>query len=211
MKIVLYGARGRLGQRILTEALARGHQVTAVVRKPELFEEPHPGIEVIKGDVTDPASVAAVTAGSDVVISAIGPSPKQPPEIIEEAARSLIAGMQKSGAKRLVIVGGAGSLQAAQGIMVMDTPEFPPSWRPVAQAHKNALDIVRAAPLDWTYISPAAMIQPGERTAHFRTGLDDLLVDGSGQSNISIEDFAVALLNEVEKPAHIRQRFTVAY
>jgi len=211
MKIVVYGARGTLGQSILREALARGHQVTAVVRKPESFEGPRQGVKVIKGDVLDRASVAAAAAGSDVVISAIGPSRDEPPEMLVRAANALVGGVKQAGAGRLIVVGGAGSLQVAPGKLLMDSPEFPAAWRPVALAHKSALDVYRRAPLDWTFLSPADRIGPGQRTGGYRTGLEDLVVDANGKSNISVEDFAVALLDEVEKPAHIRQRFTVAY
>jgi putative NADH-flavin reductase len=212
MKIVLYGSRGTLGQHILKETLVRGHPVTIVLRKPALLVEgASPGVRVIQGDALDPASVTSAVAGSDVVISAIGPSQDGSPEMLVQAAKALVEGVKQAGAGRLLVVGGAGSLQVAPGKLLLDSPEFNPAWRPTALAHKNALEVYRRAPIDWTFLSPASWIGPGPRTGHYRTGLEDLLVDADGQSRISIEDFAVALLDEVEHPAHLRQRFTVGY
>jgi putative NADH-flavin reductase len=157
--------------------------------------------------------VATAVAGHDAVVSAFGPSGTQGVETVGEAARSLIAGLKQAGVRRLVFVGGAGSLEVAPGVRLEDLPQFPAAWKPIAQAHTDALDVFRQQgdDLDWTYLSPAALIEPGERTGTFRLGGDRFLTDAEGQSRISAEDYAIALLDEVEDPKHIRQRFTVAY
>jgi uncharacterized protein len=211
MNIVLYGARGAIGKSILDESLARGHQVTIVVRQPASVEGLPQAVTVLQGDVLDPASVAAAAAGRDVVISAVGPARDGKPEMLVQAAQSLVEGVKTTGAARLIVVGGAGSLQVAPGKLLLDSPQFNPAWRPVALAHKSALDIYRHAPVDWTFLSPPEWIEPGPRSGHYRVGLEDLVIDANGKSRISIADFAVALLDEVYHPAHIRQRFTVAY
>jgi putative NADH-flavin reductase len=208
MKIVLYGASGMIGSRLLSEALGRGHAVTLVVRDRQRITPPKGRVLVVEGDVLDATSVAAAVKGHDAVLSAVGPTP----EIIAGAARSLIEGLTRAGVKRLVVVGGAGTLEVAPGVLLLQTPQFPAEYELVAQAHGTALNTFRQnTTLDWTFVSPAAFIQPGERTGRFRLGGDQLLVDAKGDSRISAEDFAVAFLDEVEKPAHLRQRFTVAY
>jgi putative NADH-flavin reductase len=212
MKIAIYGASGMIGQRIAAEALARGHQVTGVVRHPARLAVTDQRFTAVKGSALDPAGVAATVAGHDAVVSAIGPAQEDDPAMLVEAARALTDGLARAGVPRLIVIGGAGSLEVAPGVQLVDTPEFPAAWRPTALAQRDALDTYRrVADLDWTYISPAAMIAPGERTGRFRIGGDSLLVDAEGQSRISAEDCAVALLDELEKPQHIRQRITVAY
>ena len=211
MKIVIYGARGALGKSILNEALARGHSLTIVLRQPASIEGLPQAVTVMQGDVLDPASVAAAAAGCEVVISAVGPARGGNPEMLVQAAHSLVAGITQAGTARLIVVGGAGSLQVQPGKLLLDSPGFNPSWRPTALAHKSALDIYRQAPIDWTFVSPAEWIEPGPRTGHYRSGLENLVVDANGKSRISIDDFAIALLDEVDHPAHNRQRFTVAY
>lgn len=212
MKIALFGAGGTIGSRIAREAVSRGHQVTAVARKPEQLTPPASGIQVVQGDVLDPASVAAAVAGSDLVISAIGPGlPDGDPQLVVTAAHSLIDGVKRAGVRRLLVVGGAGSLEVGRGMLLVDTPGFPPGWKPIALAHSEALDVYRTADLDWTYVSPAALIEPGERTGHYRTGTDQLLTDEKGHSRISAEDYAVAMLDEAEHPQFVRRRMTAAY
>ena len=208
MKLALFGASGMIGSRILREAVRRGHAVTAVVREPRRFPAPTGRVIVIKGDVVDPGNVAAAVTGHDAVLSAVGPGP----EVLAAAPRSLIEGLTRAGVKRLVVVGGAGSLEIAPGRQLVDEPDFPGAYKAAALAHRDALNLYRQnTSLDWTFLCPPAEIEPGERTGHFRTGADQLLVDPAGKSHISAEDYAVAFLDEVEKPAHIRKRFTVAY
>lgn len=215
-KIALFGASGTIGQRILNEALSRGHQVTAIVRDASRAPEKRPNLEIKIGDALKSESVAAAIAGSDVVISSFGPRPGDPQQNLAAAAHSLIQGVDAASKRaahpiRLIVVGGAGSLEVAPGVQLVDSPEFPAAWKPVALAHRDALAIYRKAAIDWTYVSPAALIQPGTRTGTYRTGTEQLVKDSAGQSRISAEDYAVAILDEVEKPRFARQRFTVAY
>lgn len=211
MRLVVFGPGGNIGQRIVAEAVKRGNDVTAVAREKGRVPVAHARLRVVTGDVLDPASVAAIVKDRDAVISAIGPSRGTGPQVVVEAARSLIAGLARAGVRRLVVVGGAGSLEVAPGVQLVDTPNFPKEWRPIALAHRDALAIYQTADLDWTYVSPPALIEPGQRTGKYRTGTDRLLTDEKGESRMSIEDYAVALLDEVEKPRFVRQRMTVAY
>ncbi|MBX5455540.1 MAG: NAD(P)-dependent oxidoreductase [Thermogemmatispora sp.] len=215
MKIVVFGATGNIGQRIIQEALNRGHEVKGVARRPEHFTLSHPRLSFEAGNVLDPADVARLVRGYDVVISAVGPARdrEEDPRMVVQAAQALIEGLKRAGVKRLVVVGGAGSLEVAPGVRLMDTPDFPPGWRPIASAAAEALEIYRqqGADLDWTYFSPAAFIEPGQRTGRYRVGTEQLVTNEKGESRISMEDYAVALLDEVEQPRFVRQRFTVAY
>jgi putative NADH-flavin reductase len=213
MNIALFGANGTIGQRILQEALSRGHNVTAIIRNPSKLQITNPDLIVIKGDVLDPASVAETVTGHDAVISAIGPAHdgSSQADFLLKAAHSLIDGLNRTSVRRLLIVGGAGSLEVAPGLRLLDTPDFPPAWRGSANAHADALEIYKTAHLDWTYLSPAAFIQPGERTGTYRTGTDQLVTDAEGKSHISAEDYAVALIDELENQKFNRRRFTVAY
>jgi putative NADH-flavin reductase len=197
-----------IGSRILNELLRRGHTVTAVVRDPSKIAQA--GVTVRAGDVLDAHSVAETAKGADAVISAYAP-PADTTERLSAATRSLIAGLQEAGVRRFLMVGGAGSLEAAPGLPLMDTPNFPAIYKPYAIAHRDALAVLRQANLDWTNISPAALIEPGERTGKYRTGGEILLTDADGQSRISAEDYAVAMVDELEHPRHVRQRFTIAY
>jgi len=210
LKIALYGSTGRIGTRILNEALARGHQVTAIVRDAAHMSDNRPNLEFKTGDVLKPESVAIATKGADVVISAYGPGAGDADQIAK-AAESLVEGVGANQPMRLIVVGGAGSLELAPGVQLVDTPNFPPAYKKLALAHREALDILRKAPIDWTYASPPAEIDEGARTGHYRIGTDQLLVDQNGRSQISMEDFAAAILDEVEKPQFARKRFTVGY
>jgi putative NADH-flavin reductase len=204
----MFGAGGTLGSRILDEMVSRGHNVTAVVRDSAKV----PRYENVTGtawDIFDPASVADAATGADVVVSAYGPGPENSQPLLD-ATRSLIRGVEASGVRRLIMVGGAGSLEVAPGVRLEDTPDFPAQWKSIARAHTGALELLRACSLDWTSVSPAAYIHPGERTGKFRLGKDNL-VDERGQSEISAEDFAIALVDEMENPQHLRQRFTAAW
>jgi uncharacterized protein len=211
MKIALFGATGMIGQRILAEALSRGHEVTAIVRDPVRLDKEHERLRVVVGDIFDENKVAQAVRGHDVVISAFGPKAGEEKTLIE-ATRSLINGVKKSGVDRLIAVGGAGSLEVAPGVQLVNTPDFPDFIKPIALAHREALNIyLQEKELNWTNVSPAAMIAPGERTGTYRTDTDRLVVDENGESRISAEDFAVAILDEVENPRFSRMRFTVGY
>jgi len=208
MKVVLFGASGMIGSRILQELVSRGHQVTAVVRNPEKVTAT--GVTVVKGDVTDAASVAAAAHGAEAAISAYAP-PHTAVGTVLTATRSLVAGLDTAGVKRVLVVGGAGSLEVAPGVQLVDAPDFPQEWKGIALAHRDVLAILKASDLEWTYLSPAAFIQPGERTGKFRLGGKQLVTDEKGESRISAEDYAVALVDELESPKHVRQQFTLGY
>jgi putative NADH-flavin reductase len=213
MKIAIIGATGFIGSAILREALNRGHQVTAIVRHPEKLPR-HPNLVAQKGDVMNETEVTALVAGHDAVISAYNAG-WNTSDIYQQhisGSRNIINGVKKAGVKRLLVVGGAGSLEVAPGVQLVDTPQFPEQWKAGALATREVLYLLRDEPeLEWTFLSPSATIASGERTGQFRLGTDQLLTDISGQSRISVEDYAVAMLNELENPKHIRQRFTVGY
>lgn len=213
-RITLFGASGTIGSRILDEALRRGHHVTAVVRNPDRLSRTDPALTVERGDVLDVADVVRHAKGQDVVVSAVGggdgPNHRA---TIGPAARALVAGLRTLGseAPRLVVVNGAGSLETAPGTRVWDQPGLPEFLLQIMHAHGDALDHLRTVEdVSWTALSPAATVEPGERTGTYRTGTDQLVTDADGGSWISTEDYAVALLDEIERPAHVGRRFTVA-
>jgi uncharacterized protein len=209
MKVVLFGASGMIGSRILDELVRRGHTVIAVARHPEKVQALN-GVKAVEGDVADSASVAAVAKGADAAISAYAPPHTDPGKILD-ATRALLAGLTQAGVRRLIVVGGAGSLEVAPGLQLVDTPEFPSGWLAIARAHRDVLPIVKQSDLDWTYFSPAAMIEPGVRTGKFRVGGTRLIANDRGESRISAEDYAMALVDELENPQNIRKQFTAAY
>jgi len=208
MNVVLYGASGMIGSRILKELLHRGHTVTAVVRNPANVTAV--GAYVVLGDVTDADSVAATAKGADAAISAYSP-PKGDEPVISAAVLALLEGLEKAGVRRLIVVGGAGSLEVAPGVQLVDAPNFPEEYRAIALAHRDVLPLLHDSELDWTCFSPAASIQPGQRTGKFRLGGTQLVTDEKGESRISAEDYAVALVDELENPKHLRRQFTAAY
>ncbi|MGH8492831.1 MAG: NAD(P)-dependent oxidoreductase [Moraxellaceae bacterium] len=214
MHIALIGATGQIGQHILSEALARGHRVTAIVRHPEKLAA-NPLLKAVGGNVYDTAALAAQLKGLDAVISAFNPGWTDSDIASKQlkGTNSVIAATKQAGVKRLLVVGGAGSLQVPGGGMdVVDTPDFPAEWKAAAGAVRESLKHLRTEKeLDWTFLSPAALIEPGERTGRFRLGADELLVDAKGESRISLPDYAVAMIDELEAPQHSRQRFTLAY
>ena len=209
MKIVLFGSTGRIGRRILHEGLARGHEVTAIVRDASTMRGDSKNLEFKTGDVLKAESVAVATKGADVVISAYGPGAGDACQIAS-AAKSLVEGLNANHTARLIVVGSAGNLQFSPNQKVLDTPEFTP-YKKLAEAHGDELEILKRSSLDWTVVSPSVEINEGTRTGRYRTGHDDVLVDPNGKSRISMEDFAVAVLDEAEKPQFSRARFTVGY
>jgi uncharacterized protein len=211
MKVVLYGATGTIGTRILKELLSRGHVVIAVVRdSSKLKAEKNLTIET--GDIMSADSIAKLAWGAEVVVSAYGP-PADPAKMgqLVEATRALVDGARRAGSPRVIVVGGAGSLEVSPGLQIVDAPTFPDAYKPIALAHRDAFYAIRDADINWTYFSPAMMIQPGERTGKFRLGKDALISDDKGNSSISAEDYAIALVDEVEQGRHTRQRFTIGY
>lgn len=211
-KIMLIGSNGMIGQRILAEALNRGHHVTALARDTSGTGEHRKDLDYHTGDLFKPESVAEAAVGHGVVVSAYGPG-KGDPNLVVKAAHSLIEALTRVEPIRLIVVSGAGSLEVKPGLQLVDAPDFPAEWKAIALAHREALDVYRKAgfaEFDWTAVSPPALIEPGTRTGHYRTGTDQLLADDKGKSYISAEDFAVAVVDEIENPRFPGQRFTVA-
>ena len=202
-KIAIIGATGRAGSQLLEEALRRGHSVTAIARDTSKLGE-RAGVVSKNVDVLDAQALQAAVAGHDVVISAA--------HFATIPASAVIGPVKQAGVKRLLVVGGAGSLLLPDGSRVIDAANFPAEYKAEASAGAQFLEALRQEQeLDWSFLSPSALFVEGERRGTFRLGKEHLLVDGEGQSQISFADFAIALLDEVEKPAHSRQRFTVGY
>jgi len=216
MKIVVFGATGNVGQRVTAEALRRGHEVVGVVRDPDAVQSPDKRVGLVKGDATKADDVARTARGADAVVSAISPRPNArglPAPSLPANSRALINGLRDAGVKRVLYVGGASSLEVAPGKALADLPDFPEIYREEAREGREALAIWRneAKGLEWTYLSPAAEIASGNRTGKYRTTGDKLLVDDKGKSFITFEDYAVAVLDELERPQHVAKRFGVAY
>ncbi|MDP9733638.1 UNVERIFIED_ORG: putative NADH-flavin reductase [Rhizobium sp. SORGH_AS260] len=201
-KIALIGASGNAGSRILKELSDRGHHVTAIARSPEKIAT-LPNVVAKKGDVFDQTGLSKLLAGHDAVISSVHFTASDPVTLIEA--------VRASGVPRYLVVGGAGSLEIAPGQRVVDLPDFPAAYKAEATKGAEFLDLLKQeTQLDWTFLSPSAEFVPGERTGKFRIGKDNLLSNEDG-SRISFEDYAIALVDEIEKPQHSRQRFTVGY
>jgi uncharacterized protein len=209
MKVALYGATGNAGSRILKELVARGHQVTAIVRDPARFPQPGPGVLVKQDDLSDPKKIAAAIKGVEVVVNAYAP-PQDEPDAIVGVTQRLIDAFDGTDA-RLMAVGGAGGLFVAPGVTLVDSGYLPEAYLPIAKAHVKAFNALRASTIDWTYLAPAAYFTPGERTGKFRLGKDELIANAQQESRISMEDYAIALVDELERPHHRRQRFSVGY
>lgn len=195
MRITVFGATGAVGREVVAEARARGHEVRPASRSTGV-------------DATDPAHVARLAAGQDLVISATRPAPGHEAELVA-VARALFAGV---GDTRLLLVGGAATLRRPDGVLLQDAPDFPAELLPIAHACADQLAVCREpSDVDWTYLSPPMLLEPGPRTGRYRLGADDLVADESGVSRITNADLAVALLDEAERPKHHRTRFTVGY
>jgi putative NADH-flavin reductase len=203
MKIAVIGATGNAGSRIVAELLNRGHQVLGIARQPDKMQ-PRPGLTLTQGDVKDQANLAGLLAGQEAAVHSV--------RFLDTSAQSAIGAAKKSGVGRFLVVGGAGSLEIAPGAALIDQSNFPPVAKAEASAGRDFLNTLKAdRELDWTYLSPSAFFSPGERTGKFRLGKDQLLTGADGQSKISMEDYAIALVDEIENPQHRRQRFTVGY
>lgn len=211
MNFALIGASGFIGSALRTEALARGHRLTAFVSDPSKIE-PAANLEIQRVDVLDTGKLTAQLRGHDVVISAFsGHANADIYGYYLKGIRSLLDAARAAGVKRLLLVGGAGSLEVKPGVQLLDTPEFPAQWKATAEGAREALNLVRqTTDLDWTVLSPPPHIQPGTRTGRYRTGLDAVIPGDSGPADISLEDYAVAMIDEAESAKHSRQRFTVA-
>jgi putative NADH-flavin reductase len=203
MKIALLGATGNVGTRLAAELLRRGHQVTGIARNPGKIAS-HLGLSVEEGDVKDEAKLSQLLCGHDAVIHSV--------KFESTDVNKVLGATKKAGVRRLLVVGGAGSLELAPGLQLLDAPDFPAIYKAEARAGREFLTVLRhERELDWTYVSPSAFFAPGERTGKFRISQDQLLVSSSGESKISMEDFAIAFADEIEHPKHSRQRFTVGY
>lgn len=213
MKVAIIGATGFVGRRVVDEALARGIQVTAIARQKKDLPE-HAHLTVALGDVADTAWLVGQLRGQDAVISAYNPGWGEDNlyEKTVRGAQQILTAVEQAGVKRLLVVGGAGSLEVAPGVELVDTPQFPEEIRPGAQAVRDLRNKLRnESALDWTYLSPAALLEPGKRTGQFRLGTTQLLMNGEAPASISVEDLAVAIVDEIEKPQFIRAQFTAAY
>lgn len=202
MKVALVGASGKAGSRILTELRSRGHEVIALARHVTSIHA-QPGVTAIAVDANDVASLTTAIRGVDAVISAAKFKDARPGCLIES--------VRAAGVRRYLVVGGAGSLETAPGVMEMDAPAFPAHVLPEAKAGGAFLEQLRGSDLDWTFLSPSRFFEPGPRTCKFRIGKDQLLMGADGRSAISMEDYAIAMVDELENPRHMRQRFTVGY
>ena len=203
MKIAIAGASGRAGSRITAELARRGHQVTAIARNPDKIER-LADVTAVKGDVLDQAGLARLWSGHDAAVSSVHFTASDPDRLIGAARDSKVG--------RYLVVGGAGSLEVAPGVRLVTTPGFPAQYKAEAEKGAAFLDLLRLQKdLNWTFLSPSALFIEGERTGKFRLGTDQLLTASDGKSSISFEDFAVALADEIERPAHPRARFTVGY
>jgi uncharacterized protein len=210
VKVALYGATGKTGSRILKELVSRGHEVIAITRNSTKVPPPEPGVSVRHDDLSDPKKIAAAVAGADAVVSAYAP-PQNDPDAIVGVTRRQVEALGRGINARLVVVGGAGGLDVAPGVSLVDSGYLPEAILPIAKAHVEALNVLRASDTDWTYLAPAAYFEPGRRTGKFRLGKDELIANEQKESRISMEDYAIALVDELEKPRHRRQRFSVGY
>ncbi|CAN7278512.1 NAD(P)-dependent oxidoreductase [Acidovorax sp. LjRoot129] len=213
MNIALIGATGFVGSAVLDELLQRGHRVTVLARSPGKLAA-REGLTVVPGDAQNAAEVAQAAAGHDAVVSAYNPG-WTVPDLHDQflaGTRAIIDGTKQAGVRRLLVVGGAGSLFVAPGVQLVDTPEFPAEWKQGALAAREALNWVRTEnTLDWTFLSPPILLAPGERTGKYRLGTEAPLMNGDQPGGISVTDLAVAIVDELETPRHVQQRFTVAH
>lgn len=202
MKVAVLGASGNAGSEIIRELARRGHDVRAIARKPDAIPD-LPQVTRMAGDAHDPAALAALLAGTDAVISALH---------FDVTADTLLTALRQAGVGRLLVTGGAASLEVAPGVRLIDSPDFPAEWRAFAMGGIAFLDALRSVEdIDWTFFSPAALFEAGERTGQYRLGTDTLLTDDAGVSRISFADYAIAMVDELEAHRHPRARFTAAY
>lgn len=202
MKVTVLGASGRAGSEITRELAARGHAVTAVARNPDRIALT-PGVTAVSGDASNAVVLADIVRGADAVISALH---------FDVTANVILGALKAAGVNRLLVTGGAASLEVAPGVRLIDTPEFPEEWKAFAHGGIVFLDALREEnDIDWTFFSPAAFIEETPRLGRFRTGTDQLIVDEKGESRIGFADYAIAMVDELERPRHSRARFTAAY
>jgi uncharacterized protein len=213
MKIALIGGTGFVGSAVLEELLRRGHTVTALARNVSKFAA-RPALTVVAADALNAAQVAQAVEGHDAVISAYNPGWTDPNlnALFLQGSKSITAGVKAAGVKRLLVVGGAGSLYVAPGVQLVDTPSFPAEWKQGALAARDALTLMRAeSSLEWTFVSPAVFLEPGAAKGGYRIGGDEVLMAGDKPASIQVGDLAVAIVDEIETPRHLRARFTLGY
>ena len=210
MNVVVYGATGNSGREIVKELLRRGHKVTAVARKVDSLREVK-GVTVKTDDLSKVDAIAGIIKGADVVVSAYAPPGDKTEALVDVTRRQIEAVKKAGGGPRLLVVGGAGLLEVAPGVTVIKSGHLPQELMPIATSHEKALGVLRASDINWTYLSPAAYFVPGERTGKFRLGTKELIADAKGESKISFADYAIALVDEIEKPTHERASFSVGY
>lgn len=209
MNVVVYGATGNSGSEIVKELLARGHNVTGVARNVEKLKD-QPAVTAKTDDLTNADAVAAIIKGADVVVSAYQPPADNTDKLIE-VTKLQIEAVKKAGGPKLVVVGGAGQLEVAPGVTLIKSGYLPAEYMPIAVSHEKAAEVLKASDINWTYIAPAAYFVPGERTGKYRTGTNNLVSDEKGESKISFADYAIALVDEIEKAKHERALFSVGY
>ncbi|MGH8803567.1 MAG: NAD(P)-dependent oxidoreductase [Polaromonas sp.] len=213
MNIALIGATGFVGAPVLAELLSRGHRVTVLARNPSKLG-PQTGLTVVAADALDANQVAQAVAGHDAVISAYNPGRSEPKiyDVFLRGSQAILEGVKQAGVKRLLVVGGAGSLYVAPGLQLVDTPQFPAQYKQGALAARELLNRIKGeTTLDWSFVSPPIGLAPGARTGQYRLGADELLPgQGDQPAGISVPDLAVAIVDEIEQPRHVKRRFTVA-
>ena len=209
MNVVVYGATGNTGSEIVKELLARGHKVTGVARNVDSLKG-QPGVITKTDDLSNVDAIAAIIKGADVVVSAYQP-PADNTDALVDVTKRQIEAVKKAGVPRLLVVGGAGLLEVAPGVTLIKSGHLPAEYMPIAMSHEKALGVLRASDINWTYLSPAAYFVPGERTGKFRLGTKELITDAKGDSRISFADYAIALVDEIEKPAHEKASFSIGY
>jgi putative NADH-flavin reductase len=212
MNVLLLGASGRIGQRVAAELLDRGHTVTGVSRSGTVDGVDDGDFVAVTGDAADPDQVARLAAGHDAVASALGPGEEESPEVLPELMDAVIEGLRRASVDRFVWTGGAGGLYAGPDTRLVETEAFPDEWEGLALAAIDAYDVLaEVEDLQWTYLAPAALIEPGERTGEYRTAEGELVADEDGDNYISMEDFAVALVDELEDPQGVHTYLGTGY
>src|SRR5271163_3622550 len=209
MNVVVYGATGNSGKEIVKELLRRGHKVTAVARKVDSIKAEQ-GVTAKADDLSKVDAIAAIVTGADAVVSAYAPPMDNTDALLGVTERE-IAAVKKAGAARLIVVGGAGLLEVAPGVTLIASGYLPEAYLPIAKSHEKALGILKASDINWTYFSPAGYFEAGEQTGKFRLGTTNLIANEKGDSRISFEDYAVALVDEIETPAHERGQLSIGY
>lgn len=210
MHILLLGATGQIGSRVCTEAVRRGHHVTAVARDTDALE-PERRIDVSAADASEKGAVRQLARNQDVIVASLSPRGEGGDDTYLQAIRNVLDVTRQSDPERVILVGGAGSLQTASGTEFLDTDDFPDEYKAESEVVRQARDMARTSDTNWTVMTPPIVIEPGERTGAYRIGGNQLLIDEDGNSRITFEDFAAALVDELEEPAHEREQFTVAY